>query len=228
MFLTPDNKIRWMRLAFGTAIVCALTVVFMLWFDAPTYLFMRKFDCGLWRAFEYVFDGVVWVVVFAGAVVGVCLKKCLESGIKYKNAKNRFSPIVILADAFAKIKNSYAFFVFTSCLASGVIAKLLKFLIGRYRPVFFEALDLTGFRPFTFEWAFNSMPSGHAAVTFGGLVMIGMLAPRYKWLTWTLATIIGLSRVAMGAHWPSDILFGAFVGMVTADFVKHALAKYRQ
>ena len=105
-------------------------------------------------------------------------------------------------------------------LAASLVVGVSKVLIGRARPIFFEALDITGFFPPSFDWAFNSMPSGHTAVSFAGLVMIGMLAPRYKFFTWTLAIIIGLSRIAIGAHWPSDVILGAFIGMVVADIIK--------
>ena len=84
---------------------------------------------------------------------------------------------------------------------------------------------MTGFFPPSLDWAFNSMPSGHTAVSFAGLVMVGMLAPKYKVLTWTLAVVIGVSRVAVGAHWPSDVILGAFIGMVIADIVKWKLLK---
>ena len=106
-----------------------------------------------------------------------------------------------------------------------MIVKVLKVFIGRERPILYEALGLTGFYPPSWDWAFNSMPSGHTAVSFAGLVMIGMLAPKYKPLTWTLAIVIGLSRVAIGAHWPSDVILGAFIGMVVADIVKGRLLK---
>lgn len=84
---------------------------------------------------------------------------------------------------------------------------------------------MTGFFPPSLDWAFNSMPSGHTAVSFAGLVMIGMLLPKYKPLTWGLAVLVGVSRIAVGAHWPSDVLLGAFVGMVVADVVKGLLLK---
>ena len=110
-------------------------------------------------------------------------------------------------------------------MCTGIVVKILKIMIGRARPVFFEALGMTGFFSPSFDWAFNSMPSGHTAVSFAGLVMIGMLAPKYKPVTWTLAIVIALSRVAIGAHWPSDVIFGAFLGMVVADIVKGMLLR---
>ena len=91
---------------------------------------------------------------------------------------------------------------------AGVIGGALKFAIGRMRPVFLETLGQTGFYPFTNEWAFNSMPSGHAVASFAGLVMIGLLNPKWKWLTWTLAIVIGVSRIAIGDHFPSDVFVG--------------------
>ncbi len=102
---------------------------------------------------------------------------------------------------------------------------ILKFLIGRSRPVIYEALNATFFVPGTFETVFNSMPSGHTAVSFAALVMLGMLTPRIKWATWTLAIIIGISRVYVGAHWAGDVILGAFIGMLCADIVKSVLKK---
>lgn len=111
-------------------------------------------------------------------------------------------------------------------MSASLIAQVLKVIIGRARPIFYEALNMTGFFPFTADWAFNSMPSGHTTASFAGLVMLGLLAPKIKWFTWTLAVIIGVSRVCCGAHWPTDVILGAFIGMVVADFVKHILKKH--
>ena len=224
MFLTKDNKIKWKKLSIASAICAVLIFVGVMWLDAPVYLFMRGFDCRLWEYMDSIFDARVWLILSAFGVLVFYVNKARTTKGCWRNERNRVSISAFIRDCFVKTRYSYSLFVFCSIFSASVVAKVLKTVIGRFRPLFFEALDMTGFRPFTTEWAFNSMPSGHAAASFAGLVMIGLLVPRIKWFTWTLAIIIGASRVAYGAHWPTDVLFGAFIGMVAADFVKAALS----
>ena len=195
MFLTHNNKLKKKWLLWGTAVTAFLVVTGIVWFDKPLYVFMRYFDCPAWHLFDYIFDIKVWLILTFLLLLVVFAKKSVDSGIKYKDVKDKFSITVLVCDFMAKVRTNYAFLIFSSVLSAGVVAEILKFLIGRFRPIFFEALGITGFRPFSFEWAFNSMPSGHAAATFAGLVMVGMLAPKWKPLTWTLAIIVGVSRV---------------------------------
>ncbi len=232
MFLTPDNKMKWKLLGWGAVFTTVLMAIGIAWVDKPLFLFMRNFDWHIWHVFARAFDAKVWLIVSA-AIVGVFyVKKALESGVKYKSPRHKFSLNVFLYDFLQKTKTSYAFFIFCSVLSTSVLVKVLKIIIGRARPIFFEALDITGFFPFHAEWAFNSMPSGHTAASFAGLVMLGMLAPKLKWATWTVAIIIGVSRVCIGAHWPSDVIAGAFIGMAMADLVKaglkHRIARMAQ
>lgn len=223
MFLTKDNKIKWKWLGYGAVITLALVFAGIFWFDKPLYLFMRNFDAPVWRLFDLLFDAKMWLIVSAVVLLFFYIKKSLKVSPKIKNENNKFSLGVFIKDAFLKVHNSYAFYVFCSVLAASVVGKILKILIGRARPIFYEALDMTGFFPLSTEWAFNSMPSGHTFASFAGLVMIGLLAPKVKWFTWTLAIIIGASRVFYGAHWPTDVIMGAFIGMAMADLVKAAL-----
>ena len=228
MFLTNDNKIKWKKLLVATVVTALLVFAGIFYFDKSVYLFFRKFNCGLWEWFDAIFSAKVWIFSAFVAALVFCVKKYDKSGVNIKNERNRFSLKVLLQDCFNKTRGSYAVLILASVLSAGIVVKLLKIFIGRARPVFFEALDITGFYPPSLDWAFNSMPSGHTAVSFAGLVMIGMLAPRYKVLTWTLAILVGLSRIAIGAHWPSDVVFGAFVGMVVADIVKAILLSRRE
>ena len=221
MFLTKDNKLKTKWLAWGGAITLALVVIGIAWVDKPLYIFMRYLNAPIWNVFDRVFDAKIWLVLTGILLFVVFVKKSVNSGVKYKNVKNKFSVSVVVKDFLGKVRTNYAFLIFSSVLGAGVVANIIKVVLGRFRPVFFEALGITGFRPFSFEWAFNSMPSGHTAATFAGLVMAGMLAPKIKPITWTLAIIVGASRVAYGTHWPTDVILGAFIGMVAADLIKY-------
>lgn len=225
MFLTSDNKMKWRLLAWASvaALIVILTGVF--WFDIPVLVFMRRLDCRFWAVLSAVFDDKVWAVAAVVVLAVFYIKKTLKSKPNFKNDRNRFSIKALFMDFWQKTRHSNVLLIFCSIFSAGVVVQVLKVIIGRARPILFEALGVTGFYPPSFDWVFNSMPSGHTAISFSALVMIGMLAPRVKPVTWTLAILIGAARVCVGAHWPSDVIFGAFIGMVAADFVKYALKK---
>jgi len=58
-----------------------------------------------------------------------------------------------------------------------------------------------------------SFPSGHACRSFVGAVILGRKFSRWGYLMFVLATMISISRIYVGVHWPSDVLVGAFIGI---------------
>ena len=64
----------------------------------------------------------------------------------------------------------------------------------------------------------GSFPSGHAttAFTVAGVVVFGLKKWPWRLSLLTLATLVGFSRIAVGVHWPLDVLVGAGGGWLTA------------
>ncbi len=63
----------------------------------------------------------------------------------------------------------------------------------------------------------HSFPSGHAARAFLIAVIATALGPLWlAVLLWIWSPLVSLARVAMGVHYLSDIVAGAFVGLAVA------------
>ena len=97
-------------------------------------------------------------------------------------------------------------------LLLALVTGLTKKWVGLPRPAaVIELAELTIIGPMLKS---NSMPSGHSGTAF---LMAG-----FSWLYlkrhWSIPVMIvmslcALSRVAVGAHWPGDIMSGAFIGL---------------
>ena len=64
------------------------------------------------------------------------------------------------------------------------------------------------------DWGKHSYPSGHSAMIFI-LGSIGIFSMKRNWLRWLLllfVSIVAISRMVVGVHWPLDVIAGAFVG----------------
>ncbi len=84
----------------------------------------------------------------------------------------------------------------------------LKAATGRPRP--FETIPQAD--PLIKATLGQSMPSGHAATSFAGAVILTYLLPRGAPLFFLLATAIAFSRVYVGVHYLSDVAVGALIG----------------
>jgi undecaprenyl-diphosphatase len=65
----------------------------------------------------------------------------------------------------------------------------------------------------------RSFPSGHTAAAFAFAAGVGRVMPSAGVPLYSLAALVGYSRVHTGVHYPGDVLAGALVGVVFADMV---------
>lgn len=91
---------------------------------------------------------------------------------------------------------------------------VLKHLVGRTRPW----LDVAGLIPLVSEPDPNSFPSGHTCAAFAaGMVWMRTLPERWMQVgAVVLAAWMGLSRLYVGVHYPTDVVAGAVVGSLCA------------
>jgi len=130
--------------------------------------------------------------------------------------------------------------LFLSFLVAATIGTALKFAVARVRPCY----SLEGVHSLWGDPTGFSFPSGHAtgSFCFAGFVIAVALRvakshPQRKWQAWAfavgatmLATIVGLSRVYLGVHYPGDVSVGAILGLVVGfagavSFYKYEAAR---
>lgn len=113
-------------------------------------------------------------------------------------------------------------------LNTGLWVTVLKGLTGRTRPNASGTGQFLQYQPVQGQTV-GSFPSGHTAGAFAAAsVFAGMYREQHPWVPWVAygtATLVGASRVALGRHFPTDVLVGACIG---DSFGRMALERNRR
>ncbi|HEY9583004.1 MAG TPA: phosphatase PAP2 family protein [Candidatus Paceibacterota bacterium] len=116
---------------------------------------------------------------------------------------------------------TFLVYTFISAFISrGIFGTVLKNLFARPRP----SIALTSVHALISEAGY-SMPSGHALVFFTLATCIYMRDKRWGAWMFGLATFFSLTRVLVGAHYMSDILVGAVLGIAIAFIMMRIMRK---
>jgi undecaprenyl-diphosphatase len=155
-----------------------------------------------------------WMLIPTGAAIAVALV-LRQRHVGFRNSA-----------AYGLIASTVGF-VFVSIGGAGLIANLVKYILGRARPKLFDSAGPLEFKLFAFDPDYASFPSGHATNIFAFATVIGMLWPRGRVLLYTLAVWIAASRVLIGQHYVTDIVLGAILGTVFPYLVRERFAARR-
>lgn len=189
-----------------------------------------------------IFDRTVWPVWLAAAMLtltaglhhgplDVRLQQWInaggahwpQTGLMLSHLGLGVSVLLTVTAIHAHQPRRWAMFT-AALLASGLLAQIIKYTLTLPRPLGWlppEAVIVVGE-----SLHGRALPSGHSAAAFAvlGVVLMGMgrgtwEVPTDRWITaaaaalaTTFALAVGWSRVAVGAHWPSDVAAGAALG----------------
>jgi membrane-associated phospholipid phosphatase len=173
----------------------------LLPFDEPVMRWLRSHSSD-------TLDGFLYVITQVGGGIGVTLLTLgLVAGLVYYRRLYQ------------------AWFVAIGVAGAGLLNVILKVTFERARPDFWEHL--------VYETSY-SFPSGHAMGSSAFIFVVGFLLWRTKW-RWmavaigaTTGALIGVSRMYLGVHYPSDILAGWIVSFVWICLVYGVLYGYKK
>lgn len=127
-------------------------------------------------------------------------------------------------------KNAQSLLFFSAAvIVAFILCFVFKVILARYRPYMLMDHGLYGFHLFSLRDTINSMPSGHTCCSFAGFFALSLICHRW-WATlgfMAIALVIALSRIVILQHYPSDVIFGAYLGILSVLWVQ-ALMHYRQ
>ncbi len=119
------------------------------------------------------------------------------------------------------------------------ITSVVKFITGRQRPDYYISATanpepnfhgpFSGVKDLSGNKINSSFPSGHTTVAFAAATVFAMEykdKPLIPILSYTAATLIGLSRVTENRHWFTDVLAGAVLGYFTGKQVSDNYHRY--
>lgn len=107
-------------------------------------------------------------------------------------------------------------YVALTVVIAATIGFALRFLLGRYSPMLFVQKGEFGFQFFGRGVLMTSMPAFYGYYIFAAMFALGAICRKYAIFFILFATLIAVSRVFLNVHYLTDVILGAYVGVLVA------------
>ena len=153
----------------------------------------------------------------------------LDSFFKFITKFGNTNTIFIIAFLFLIIKRNFSSFVLSFlALITPAIMFIIKSIIARERPNILRIIEIGGY----------SFPSGHSMISvsiygyfiYYALKNINNLILRYLVcsILFILILLIGISRIYLGVHYPSDVIGGYLISSIILIIIINYSGKLRK
>lgn len=196
--------------------VVALALALAVWLDVPA----SRAAIGWpdpWRAFFFWITDYgmsEWVLIPAVCVLVLAL--LAMSAMRAGLARRAVYEVALFSG-----------YVFVGVGGPMLINNLIKRLVGRGRPAVFDEVGGFDFRHLLNDVTYQSFPSGHTVSAVSIAFVVGFLWPRLFWPFFALGVLVGISRVPVAMHYPSDVVGGLVVAVLMSYAVRNSLAAHR-
>ena len=175
------------------------------------------------------------------AIVALWIDLPLAGYFKTNPWKGDLQKLIVLCEAFG-YGGTVAFILIAAALldprgcrvlprlalasyGAGLLADLIKTLVGRHRPLDETRMPASVLETFT-TWAGHqhahltqSFPSAHTATAAGLACGLSFLYPRGRWLFIALVILTAVQRLHAREHYLSDVLAGAGLGTLIGIWI---------
>jgi len=131
----------------------------------------------------------------------------------------RLFRVFLLHDARVFLAADAALAFIASLALGSLVLHVLKRLVGRRRPRDEIEMHLYEFKFWTFKSDYNSFPSGHALTIFAVAAIFTCIWPMLAVVWFAIAAFLSATRVLLTAHFVSDVLIGAGMGLISTHIV---------
>ncbi|MGS1009724.1 phosphatase PAP2 family protein [Achromobacter anxifer] len=207
-FRNPLSARTWVLLGCALALAAGACA---LWVDLPLAVWIKQsVSEGVNESFEWIGE-----LGESGPYIGVALAFYVIGLVGL--ARGWRNPVRMSYASMAR----GSLLMLSTMAVGGLVVLVLKRSVARARPELFFEKGIYGVgESFSRAQLYNSFPSSHTYAAFAVAVVLGILAPRWRWVFLLLAALVAMSRLVNLDHYLSDVMTAAGIAVL----VGHVLA----